>query len=185
MIESTDLLQARIEPKRAEARPWGHDGARYGYADGVYELTLLDRQFNTRRAAAVRQGEAEFALVDEGPVLLLCYRFGDALPWGCAPYEAHAAVARDGGLPMEHTPFEERALLHIELIDARHEARRETRNVTLSLDFTRALNEAIRDQLRTPFDPASWQRTLATLRRRCPTINALVARASVRSFGTQ
>src|ERR1700730_4352830 len=50
-----------------------------------HELALLYPGVTEREVAAVKWGKASFALVVEPPLILLCFRFGDAIPWSIAP----------------------------------------------------------------------------------------------------
>jgi hypothetical protein len=61
--------------------------------------------------------------------------------------------------------------------------RQSERDVTLWLDVTRALHEAIREQARWPLDPGQYRRAADRVRQRCPTPEALVAFARARSLG--
>ena len=73
--------------------------------------------------------------------------------------------------------------MQILLVEAEDESIQASRCVTFSLDFTRALNEAIREQARLPFDPRGQERSLEKLRRRCPTAESMVAYAAARTLG--
>src|SRR5947209_5886255 len=54
-----------------------------------HELVLVYRGVTASEARAVGFGKASFALVVEPPLIVLCYRFGDAIPWSAAPYHWH------------------------------------------------------------------------------------------------
>lgn len=72
-----------------------HTGAEYRYRRGDHELVLSLHGITDLQAEAVAGGEAEFALMIEGPLLVLGYRFGDAVPW------AATAPLHWQGLPPE------------------------------------------------------------------------------------
>jgi hypothetical protein len=171
------------------ARPLGTSTGRPGhprmaqhfYRDGVHELVLPARDV-AGEAEAVAGGPAEFALVEEEPLLLLCHRFGDVIPWSMATYCPWPPRER-GRCPAED-PLEARAILHVRLIAPDRDAELARRNVTLSLQFTRALRAALRDQGRFSPDPVELKRTLQRLRRRYPTTDALVGHAAVRTIGS-
>jgi len=171
---------ARAETIRPGLGPirYGEENS-FGYRDGVYELNLLARAPSDDLIEAVRHGEAEFALVIEDPMALLCYRFGAEGPWSAVSVLGHRS------LPDGPAPHESRALLSITLAEAASRNVLAFRNVTLSLDFSRALRECIRDQGRLSFDPREQSRALNRLLRRCPNDRALVAFATVRTFGGQ
>ena len=58
---------------------------------------------------------------------------------------------------------------------------RAARSLTLPLDFTRVLHEAILEQARFTYDPGEERRALEALLRRCPTPGSLVGYASARA----
>jgi hypothetical protein len=159
-----------------------HLDAQFCYRDEIYDLTLSVPAPSERLVKSLRDGEAEFALVIEEPLVLLCYRFGTAIPWSSVPLRWWD-LTRDAQ-PPDHEPAEARALLCASLIEAEIRMIRACRNVTLSLDFSRALNGALREQARIPFDPKAQDRALDRLRRRCPTTPTMVAYAAVRSLGS-
>jgi hypothetical protein len=160
------------------------EGARYTYDVGEHELILTLRDVGDRQVEAVRRGEAEFALLLDDPLILIGARFGDAVPWTFASYCWHLLPRGARALPpASGAPGEARALLHVALVDWGSGQVRAERNVTLWLEFTRALHEAIREQARTVFDPKEHERALARLRRAHPSPEALAARAAHRTIG--
>jgi len=160
------------------------DRAQYSYFRGDHELTLTLRGVEGHHAAAVARGEAEFALIDELPLLMLCARFGDEIPWISSPICWHEIPGGDRVLPpLAGSDAERRLQLQIVLIDGDDGSVKATRCVTFTLDFTRALNGAIREQARLPYDPREHDRRLKDLRRRCPTPHAMVAYAAARTPG--
>jgi len=160
------------------------DRARHTNSRGEHELTLTLHGVESRHAIAVAAGEAEFALIDESPLLVLCARFGDAIPWICSPICWHHVPSRERILPPVAGSEEEKRLqLQIVLIDGDDGSIKATRCVTFSLDFTRILNEAIREQARLPYDPREHERRLKELNRRCPTPHAMVAYSAARTPG--
>jgi len=87
--------------------------------------------------------------------------------------------------PAADSAGERRIPLAVLLAESEGGAVRASACVTLPLDFTRALNEAIRDQSRVTFDPTDQMRALAEFRRRHPTPKAMVARATCRAPGSR
>lgn len=158
--------------------------AQYTYFRREHELILTLRGVESQHAIAVARGEAEFALIDESPLLVLCTRFGDVIPWISAPFFWHRLPSEERVLPPVTGSEDERRLqLQIMLTDGDDGSVKATRCVTFSLDFTRILNEAIREQARLPFDPREQERRLNHLKRRCPTAHAMVAYAAARTPG--
>jgi hypothetical protein len=159
--------------------------SRYVYCDGEHELLLTTPEITAEQAEALKRADAEFALVIEEPAILLCVRFGDSIPWSATPLFWHALPRESRRLPpAPHSPEEMRALLQVTLAESATRRLRVVRNVTLWLDFTRSLHEAIRDQARTTFDPNEHERVLSRLRLRHPTVESLVASARVRCVGS-
>jgi hypothetical protein len=158
--------------------------ASYTFRLGVHELALCGHPITARQEESLRRGEAEFAFAEESPVLLFCYRFGEAFPWSVVPFDWQALPPRERVLPATGGPHEERALLFATLAESADATPRATRNVTFSLEFTRRLHQAIREHASLPFDPRERRRALDRLRRRYPTPETLVAHASARTIGS-
>jgi len=158
--------------------------AQYTYFRREHELTLTLYGVESHHAIAVTRGEVEFALIDESPLLMLCVRFGEAIPWISSPFCWHDVPSEDRVLPPAVGSDDERRLqLQIVLVDGDDGSVKATRCVTFTLDFTRALNEAIREQARGPYDPRGQERRLKELKRRCSTPQAMVAFAAARTLG--
>ena len=158
--------------------------ARYQFADGEHDLSLRMRGTANHHVKAVRQGEAEFALIEADPLIFVLFRFGDAIPWTASNCRRGQVAAE--GLAFPPSPGatdEKRAFLSIALAEAETGTARATRNVTLSLDFTRALHAAIRRLAQARRKPKAAARVQSDLDRRFPTAEALVARATVRCLG--
>ena len=142
-----DLLQEpdRISPRtvrRTRVRDTvpgnGLPRAEYSYRDGVYELRLYMTSARAGAVAAVRRGESEFALIVEDPVIVLCARFGEEIPWVAATYKGSDFEKGIGYTPPPpHSPHESRALLNVTLIDAKSGKIQAERNLTLWLEFSR------------------------------------------------
>jgi hypothetical protein len=156
-----------------ECRTLGEDG-HFGYRCGTYDLVL---PVDPKLHRAVLREEAEFALFVEEPVILLGYRFGRAVDWSVARFAWDDRPRQDQTPPLDAT---DRALVSVRLIGPDDQP---TRNLTLSLDFTRALNDAVRELARELTDPRAEARALATLRRRCADVRAMLPRALARSAG--
>ena len=159
--------------------PW-ELGSHYQYRSDRHELIrVVDRVEEAHRSSFDR-GIAEFALVLDGPLLIFCSRFGEALPWSGSSYLWHrlprsertlpSAQAAESGVPME-----------VSLLDSRDGHVAAARVVTLPSSFARVLHEAILEQVRFSFDPSAERRALQGLQRRCPNSRALVAYATVRA----
>jgi hypothetical protein len=164
------------------ARPFaqlviGTDTPHLAFVQGVYELALTCSRSSDDRIREFQQGETEFGVVVDEPLIVLCFRIGKAIPW------SSAFLDRPADRRSFESPVEERALLCASLFDRSSELPRASRNVTLSLGLTRALKDAACERERYAFDPNEYRRVLSTLRRRYPTTQALLTRAIERSTG--
>jgi hypothetical protein len=145
-----------------------------------HHLNLSIRGLTDAQVKAVRDEDAEFALVVEEPLILVCCRFGAAVPWMIATFCWHLVPRPMRSLPpAAGLPGEEPLRLAVRLLELKDGSVRAERKLPLDLDFTRALHEAILDQARLNFDPRSLERTQAGLERHYPTPSAVVARARV------
>src|SRR4051794_9204742 len=85
------LAPAGDDGLSADLREWAHtparipwlEGAEYLYRLGSHHLMLASRGESSpdEYGAAVGRAEVQFALVVEGPLLVLGSRFGDTEPW--------------------------------------------------------------------------------------------------------
>ena len=62
------------------------EASQYSFRSGQHELVLFFRNPTAQEVDAVRRGTAEFALSVELPLIVLCYRFGNGVPWSDASY---------------------------------------------------------------------------------------------------
>lgn len=177
-----DVQVGHLYEKGCTKRP---EGTAYQYRNGEHELAVSVDGVSPGHARAVVEDEAEFALLVEGEMLVFLSRFGEAIPWSASFYWWHFLPRREQRLPPTGPGQESRAPLFVTLVDARTGLVQATRCATLSLDFTRALHDAILEQARTTFDASSEKRTLARLMRRYATPGAMAAAARVRTFGSR
>ncbi len=163
-------------------RKWP-EGVEYNCRSGGHELRLFFDSPSASEIEAVRIGECEFALVMEGPVIFLMYKFGVAINWSDAPYSWHLVPEDQRTLPEPEGP-ETRALLQVVLIDAASGLVRALRALTFSPVFTRALHAAIRAQADMIWaGKASYDAALADAYRRYPASTDLLRGAVARTFG--
>jgi hypothetical protein len=130
--------------------------------------------------AAFQQGGCELALVLEEPLLLVCSRFGNELPWSAAAFQWQQVPRPARALPKEPEPPGAGVELVATLVEASDERVLARRVVTLAPPFARALHDAILEQARFPYDPSHDRRAMDGLRRRFPGIGGLVAFATIR-----
>jgi hypothetical protein len=185
MVVTTDQSGERAAPRQRPSSTGEGWESRYDYCCGDHELILTAPRVTAAQAGAVESGEAQFALIVEEPVIILCSRFGEEVPWTAAPVCWHSLPSEARRLPPSAgSPDEVRALLHVTLEEGLTGRRRAERNLTLWLDFTRALNEAIRDQVQSAPDPRAFQHASAKLKLRAPTPESLIGLARARSLGS-
>jgi hypothetical protein len=132
------------------------------------------------QVAALQQGECELAVVLEEPLLIVCSRFGEKLPWSAAVFQWHQVPRPARALPQVSDPSGADASLVASLVEASDERVVARRVVTLTPPFARSLHEAILEQARFPYDPTRERRALEGMRRRCPGMGGLLAFATIR-----
>jgi len=162
------------------------EGTQYNFRRGQHELLLFFAGPSAREVTAVRNGEAEFALYAEGPLLVLLYRFGapgEGVPWSDATYAWHLAEPAERDLPSADLEARFRALLQVMLIDADSGVLRAIRALSLGHEFTVALHGAIRAQAAQPWDSAAFDRAVDRLYARYQTTEELLAVAQHRTLG--
>jgi hypothetical protein len=131
----------------------------------------------------VRRGPAEFALIVEQPVIVLAYRFGDAIPWDDTPYSWHLQPEFRRVVPAAVVAPEARVLLWITLVGADDGIIHAQRGMTLSPPFTRALHDAIRTQAVRPFDPCECTSAVSNLYLTRPDMSDRLEVAVARTMG--
>jgi hypothetical protein len=143
-------------------------GAEFAFGPAGHELTLFHPRIATDLIDEVRRGPAEFALIVRQPVIVLAYRFGDAIPWQDAPYSWHLQPEFRRVVPAAVVAPEARALLWITLVGADDGIIHAQRGMTLSPPFTRALHDAIRTQAMRPFNSCECATAISNLCLTCP-----------------
>ncbi len=128
-------------------------GSRFTSSPGGLELTLFEPNVSDDMVDEVRGGQAEFALISEPSVIVLAYRFGQAIPWEDVPYAWHLQPANWRVVPSINQSPETRALLWISLVGANDGIIHAQRGIALSPSFTLALHREILAQALTVFDP--------------------------------
>jgi hypothetical protein len=79
-------------------RDWP-EGAIYRYDRNGHELLRIVRGVDDELAAAVSREPVDLALIVEGPLVVICSRVGEALPWSGAPFHWHRVGRSDRVLP--------------------------------------------------------------------------------------
>jgi len=161
-------------------RDWP-DGAVYRYDRSGHEILRIVRGVDGELADAVAQGPVDLALVIEGPLIVMCSRVVEALPWSGASYHWHRVRRSERILPTAGCDTKIGSRIDLMLLEGMGGRVRATRSLTLPTDFTRVLHEAILEQARFNYDPLEERRAFDSLNRRCPTPGSLVGYASARA----
>ena len=161
-------------------RDWP-EGAIYRYDRSGHEVLRIVRGVDDELAAAVSREPVDLALVIEYPLVVMCSRVGEALPWMGAPYHWHRVRRSDRVLPNSEYDVMAGSKIDLMLLEGQGGRVRAVRSLTLPVDFTRVLFEAILEQARFNYDPTEERRALAALARRCPTPGSLACYAPVRA----
>ncbi len=163
----------------------GHDlwppGSHYRHHRRGHELIRVVQKVGGDHVEAVLRGRAEFALLVDEPLIIVCSRFGAALPWAEGAFHWHRVPQPDRAWPALADGPDSGAALDVSLVEALDGRVRAHRRVTLSPGFTRVLHEALLEQARFTYDPNEEGRALATLFRHYPMVEAMVAFATVRA----
>jgi hypothetical protein len=170
------------KPYNPNRQEW-HETVQYNFRGQHHELVLFFNSPSSREVEAVKRGSSEFALTVEPPLIVLCYRFGDGIPWSDAPYSYHLVPADERGLPVQvDAASGSRAFLLVLLVDAETGILRAIRQVSFSPEFTDQLHRAIREQALSTWDEAEYDLALSDLYRYRSTED-LVKTALVRCSG--
>ena len=157
----------RIEvgrPYHPDRRSWPQ-GVHFRLDGSGGELLLLMDRPTDSEVAAVRAGDADFALSTREGAILFLYRFGPApkrkggIPWGDGPFDPHRQRAGVEAAEPAATTAETRLLLTVVLIDARDGIVKAIRAVSLTPEFSRILFAEVREALgRPPVPDAAFAR---------------------------
>jgi len=160
-------------------------GSRFTYSPGGLELTVFHPDVCDDVVDDVSRGQAEFALINEPPVIVLAYRFGQAVPWEDVPYTWHLQPANWRVIPsMNHRP-ETRALLWVSLVGAGDGIIHAQRGIALSPSFTLALHSAIRAQALAIFDPQECTLAISRIFLSRPATVDRLSQAVARTMGNE
>lgn len=163
-------------------RSWAEE-SKYEYHDGTHDLVLFRNGPTEREAEAARTGEAEFALLVQDGVIMLCHRFGEALPWANSAFTQWLVPPAARTLPTVPESAAG-AFMFVSLVDASTGLLLTFKAVALSPEFRAALHKAIRRQARTAFiGREHYEKRVARIRRRYPTTEDMVAAATARGTG--
>jgi hypothetical protein len=163
--------------------PHWAEPAHHSYRDAAHELTLIYHGVTEREMAAVQWGEASFALVVEPPLIVLCYRFGNGIPWSVAPCRWQRVPSSDRLLGPVPSAFPEvEGHVKVTLVEASDNRILVRRLAPLAPALTRAWNAAMRRQALQHCSEARYSAALAQFARRFPRADALLGLALATSI---
>lgn len=136
----------------------------YNYLDGQHVLRMFLNGLGASDVDGVARGTIRFGLVVDPPVIMLSYRFDEAIPWSDAPFSIHMVPEDRRQMPPELQPGE-RAVMTIMLIEARSGIVKALRVIGLGESFSRRLHQAIIEQATAPFDQVAYDAKLETMYR--------------------
>jgi hypothetical protein len=176
-IQAERMVQSiEVDPRECLA-PWP-DPAQHVYRESGHDLVLVYRGVTEREIAAVRWGQAAFALIVEPPLIMLVFRLGDSIPWSVAPCRwNHIPSADRYEAIWENLTAGDRTWVRISLTDADSGLVNARRTVPLSPTLTRAWNAAVRRFASHACSEARYSAALAQFSRRFPRADALLSLA--------
>lgn len=142
---------------------WEHDGIEYLLGAYGHEVRVVLGRLREREVARIGgEGEVELALVAEPLVFSVLAAVEGVIPWSGAPWSWHAVPEQERALPPPLRAGEETGLTLV-LVEAEDGIVRAVRPLTLSAQFSLALDGAIREQAEQPFDQEEYERQAAAL----------------------
>jgi hypothetical protein len=157
-------------------RDWP-EGALYRYDLSGHEILRIVRDIDDELANSVASDPVNLALVIEGPLIVMCSRVGEKLPWAGAAFHWHRVRRSDRILPISEVDLAFGSKIDLRLLDGRRGQVKAVRSLELPPEFSRVLFEAILEQARFNYNPSEERQALKSLLRRCPTPGLMAALA--------
>jgi len=159
----------------------------YVWTGGHALILPLDR-ITGDELRAVKKGEAEFAVVEDGPVAALLFRFGDALPWSDAAFNIldGGRLSAEALASIESTSLGShgRSLLTAILVERCSNIVQAIRVTTLSRAMSREMLDVLRRQIAFgPISDPEMRARASALYEQYPTSEAMLPAASARCIG--
>ncbi len=155
-------------------RDWP-EGALYRYDQSGHEILRIVRDVDKDLAQSVAHDPVNLALVIEGPLIVMCSRIGDRLPWAGAAFHWHRVRRSDRILPTSEIDIMAGAKIDLMLLEGAGGRVKAVRSLALPPDFCRVLFDAILEQSRYNYNPTEERQALKALLRRCPTPGLMAA----------
>ena len=169
-----------------DRRSWP-ETVQYQYRGGGHELIFFLGSPSPKEVEAIRIGPADFALYQDGDLLLLLYRFRtplsfNAIDWSDAPFSYWRLPEEERVPPSRGLAADARAILMVQLVDAATGILLVNRVVSWSAEFTAHVHAAIADQVALGAEAPDYDRRLERLMATASTTR-LLARAVARTTG--
>ncbi len=176
------ITQAEIlstHPGIEGRRDWP-EGALYRFDQTGHEILRIVRDVDDNLAASVARDPVNLALVIEGPLIVMCSRVGENLPWAGAAFHWHRVRRSDRILPTSEFDVISGSKIDLMLLDGQGGRVRAVRSLELPAEFSRVLFDAILEQARFNYNPTEERQALKALLRRSPTPGLMAAFASMK-----
>ena len=140
---------------------WPETGE-YNYRANSHELRLFYKNITPGEITAITRRPCQLGAVVQDGILFFVYQFGRD-PWSDAPYSWHMvnAVRPEEATIPPPLQEQERSLLQVVLVEATTGIIAGLRTVSLSINLSRYLHQAITKQIAQPFDQAVHDQALA------------------------
>lgn len=155
---------------------------------GMHCLILPLSGITGAELRAVKKGEAEFGIVEDGPISTLLFRFGDVIEWSDATFNI-----LEGGRVQPETitsiieAFEESgkfALMTTVLVEKRSNIVQAIRTTTVSENMTKQMRVILNNQIEYgPISDSEMRGRTEALYRRFPQSRDMLSIAVARSLG--
>ncbi len=159
----------------------------YNFRAGFHELLMFLPNLSPLEVRDIMEGRCEFAFLEAGDVIVFLFRIGGTMPWGDALYSWHMIRERNPGeaiLPEAEASDRSRILLHVFLVEATTGILKGIRDVSLSPEFSAALQAAIRQQAERPWPgEVEYTRQVEALYQRYPKARDMLRHAAAKTRG--
>ncbi len=159
----------------------------YNYRAGHHELIMFLPNLSALQVQDIMEGRCEFAFLESGDVIVLLFRFGGTMPWGDALYSWHLIEQRnpeEAIVPDLDETGQSRILLHVFLVESNTGILKGVRNISLSPEFSAALQSAIVRQAERPWPgEAEYARQVEGLYTKYPRTRDMLRDTAARTRG--
>ncbi len=155
------------------------EAGEYNFRSDTHELRLFVEGLTAEEVETYRHGRLELGLYVSSGVIFILYRFGND-PWSDAPYSWWLVPEGERSLPEGIPTPESWRLLSITVVEATTGIIEVLREVSMSPQFTVALQTAIQMQASKAFDRAVHDKAIALAYRMYPHSNQMAQHALIK-----